>query len=115
MACNNIHLSLSDNTCDSDEFQCDNGDCEPQSYQCDNFDDCGDNSDEEGCGELMLNHASSYIHSKNRIVLLAKTLLCELHLCNHVHTSLPCTTQSQHVAHSTGSNSCDDNNSFVVF
>jgi hypothetical protein len=32
------------------EFECDNGDCVSDSYRCDNYDDCGDNSDEEGCG-----------------------------------------------------------------
>ena len=56
-----MHLSLLVNSCDSDEFQCDNGDCKPESYQCDNYDDCGDNSDEEGCGERMTKH-SSYRH-----------------------------------------------------
>ena len=66
MACNNKHLSLSDYTCDSDEFHCDNGRCIPSSYQCDYLDDCGDNSDEEGCGELMLNHASSYIYTQQK-------------------------------------------------
>jgi len=54
MACNKMHLSLSDYTCDSDEFRCDNGGCIPKYYQCDGTEDCGDNSDEEGCGELVL-------------------------------------------------------------
>ena len=36
--------------CDYDEFTCNNGECKPQSYVCDNYDDCGDDSDEEGCG-----------------------------------------------------------------
>ena len=58
MVCNN--LSLSDEACDSDEFQCDNGYCKPQSYRCNENDDCGDNSDEEGCGELVRNSVSSY-------------------------------------------------------
>ena len=40
--------------CDSDEFTCDNGECEPQYYVCDEYDDCGDNSDEEGCGMLYI-------------------------------------------------------------
>ena len=36
--------------CPSDPFVCDNGDCIPQDYVCDQYDDCGDNSDEDGCG-----------------------------------------------------------------
>ena len=40
--------------CLSYEFTCDNGRCKPQSYRCDQIDDCGDNSDEKGCGMYML-------------------------------------------------------------
>lgn len=49
-----FYLSLSANTssCDSDQFKCDNSACIPKSYQCDDSDDCGDNSDEKGCGML---------------------------------------------------------------
>ena len=36
--------------CYSYQFSCDNGDCVPDSYRCNDFDDCGDNSDEDGCG-----------------------------------------------------------------
>ena len=36
--------------CNSDEFTCDNGECKPQYYVCDGDNDCGDNSDEQGCG-----------------------------------------------------------------
>jgi hypothetical protein len=35
------------------DFECDNGQCVPDSYRCDDYDDCGDNSDEEGCGTCM--------------------------------------------------------------
>ena len=36
--------------CDSYEFSCDNGQCVPDSYRCDGGNDCGDDSDEDGCG-----------------------------------------------------------------
>ena len=36
--------------CDSYEFTCDNGDCVYETSVCNQYDDCGDNSDEHGCG-----------------------------------------------------------------
>ena len=55
-----FHSVLHVDGCSSGEFKCDNGKCVTSSYQCDNKDDCGDNSDEQGCGELM-----EYFLSKN--------------------------------------------------
>ena len=46
------HLLFVDG-CSSGQFQCDNGKCLTINHQCDNTDDCGDNSDQSGCGELM--------------------------------------------------------------
>ena len=40
--------------CDSYEFSCDNGECVPNNYRCDGDNDCGDNSDEDGCRESHL-------------------------------------------------------------
>lgn len=33
-------------------MQCRNGHCKPRLWQCDGVDDCGDNTDEDKCGEL---------------------------------------------------------------
>ena len=62
--------------CDSDEFSCDNRNCIPKSYRCDTDDDCGDNSDEEGCG-LYYNsytpvHVSLYILGECRALWEAR-------------------------------------------
>ena len=38
--------------CESDEFSCDNGECISDTLRCNDFDDCGDNSDEDGCGMI---------------------------------------------------------------
>ena len=41
---------FTDNYCPSYQLMCDNGDCYYESDKCDDYNDCGDNSDEEGCG-----------------------------------------------------------------
>lgn len=43
-------MSITDEGCDDDEFQCDSGLCINESGRCDNIDDCVDASDEVGCG-----------------------------------------------------------------
>lgn len=40
--------------CDDGQFTCSNGLCRPQYFVCDRVNDCGDNSDEEHCGEFLL-------------------------------------------------------------
>ena len=54
---------------------------------------------------------SYYTISTARIVLLTKTfVICELHLCNHVHSMYyTITTPSCHVPHTTAYNGYDDN------
>ena len=42
--------SLSVETCESDQFQCDDGACISTRYHCDGIIDCVDSSDEVGCG-----------------------------------------------------------------
>ena len=39
-------------SCSSSQFKCNNGNCVSSSYKCDKYDDCGDNSDEFGCGKV---------------------------------------------------------------
>lgn len=36
-------------TCEPTMYTCGNGRCVPYHYRCDHYNDCGDNSDEEGC------------------------------------------------------------------
>ena len=39
--------------CSNDEFQCKNGNCISDRWKCDTRDHCGDNSDEENCGNIL--------------------------------------------------------------
>lgn len=40
-------------TCLNWMFKCNNGNCVPDWWRCDGIDDCGDHSDEIGCGLLL--------------------------------------------------------------
>ena len=50
----NFSPALCISECDRDEFSCRNGACIPLSQKCDFFDQCGDFSDEMGCGKSQL-------------------------------------------------------------
>lgn len=60
--------------CDEEQFSCSNGLCRPQYFVCDRVNDCGDNSDEEHCGEFLLlpfnEHIYLYQHLPFRIHLI---------------------------------------------
>ncbi len=43
--------------CTSDEFNCNNGVCVHFASECDGDNDCGDNSDEDLCGETLIEGA----------------------------------------------------------
>lgn len=45
---------LAESTCGPREFGCNSGRCIPQSFRCDSDNDCGDYSDEMGCGEKKI-------------------------------------------------------------
>lgn len=38
--------------CDASQLKCKNGQCKAKFWECDGIDDCGDETDEETCGEL---------------------------------------------------------------
>ena len=46
-------LLFLDDKCEPNEMKCANKNCVPKQSKCDGNDDCGDNSDEKGCGELI--------------------------------------------------------------
>lgn len=47
-------------SCSGSEFTCSSGRCIPQDWVCDAFNDCGDYSDEKGCGEDLFHRAVSH-------------------------------------------------------
>jgi hypothetical protein len=51
-------MDVVNRTCDQgEEFQCsEHHNCIPSSWHCDGENDCSDDSDEVGCGELQLKH-----------------------------------------------------------
>ena len=39
--------------CRGNQFTCNDGECIPADHECDNKNDCGDRSDESGCGKNL--------------------------------------------------------------
>lgn len=61
---NNVGFSLCASLeCDASQIQCKNGHCKPKFWLCDGVDDCGDNTDEENCGECSETINWSYFSS----------------------------------------------------
>lgn len=65
-------------TCDpSNQFRCvASGSCIPLAFKCDHEDDCGDNSDEEHCGEPCCSEPELLtvgIHFPNSFVILGNS------------------------------------------
>ena len=60
--------------CHSSAFTCDNGNCVPGHYRCEGYDDCGDNSDEIGCG--MFNMMYDIIHTNTSWFSSNLSFLC---------------------------------------
>lgn len=47
-----VYLSVNQ-SCSGNEFTCSSGRCIPQDWVCNDLNDCGDDSDEKGCGESV--------------------------------------------------------------
>ena len=43
-------------------FICDSGECVGDRFRCDGSNNCGDNSDEDGCGMMMYDDAGIYMY-----------------------------------------------------
>ena len=54
--------ALSADTCDANEFRCANSRCIPSHWQCDHDNDCGDNSDEQGCRKCQSYNEVKYTY-----------------------------------------------------
>ncbi|XP_031564639.1 low-density lipoprotein receptor-related protein 1B-like [Actinia tenebrosa] len=65
--------TLAVNNCTWGQFQCDNRRCIKVTFRCDKNDDCGDNSDEKGCGEVCTNR---YFRCGNR------KCISRMHMCD---------------------------------
>ena len=75
-------------TCSPNQFQCNNTRCIPLGYVCDTDNDCGDMSDEAGCGMCTTYHVSlSLSHTVARKYLthtrLVSSTLCSLPALQH--------------------------------
>lgn len=46
--------------CNSKDISCKNGLCKPMFWKCDGVNDCGDNTDEQDCGEALWNWPRKY-------------------------------------------------------
>lgn len=46
--------------CNSKDISCKNGLCKPMFWKCDGVNDCGDNTDEQDCGEALWNWSRKY-------------------------------------------------------
>lgn len=70
--CKSLHVSFNPSpafhTCSATDFTCDNGRCVPLSYTCDYTNDCGDNSDEQGCPFPTCNPATEFTCANGRCI-----------------------------------------------
>ncbi len=76
--------------CESYEFECDNGNCISEAAKCNDFDDCDDNSDEDGCGTYThaCMHTNTHTHTRTCIHT-------RMHAHKHTHTHTHMHTHTQ--------------------
>ena len=73
------HLELLEGCTDS-QFTCDNGNCIPATWECDTDNDCGDNSDEVGCGKDYCTGFSDYMQKQLSIIDILVDLMILLYV-----------------------------------
>jgi len=59
-------------------FVCTNGNCIPEEWVCDGWNDCGDDSDEQGCGQLTTTIIIRYLLMNNCEKIISYCILLYL-------------------------------------
>ena len=78
--------------CTSTQHQCNNGKCISSALQCDHNNDCGDLSDEFGCGKRsILNLNQCHVLSFSPVQLHATTLSCNAVMVTVLIKAMPVT------------------------
>ena len=82
---------LANRSCPGDLFRCKNYNCIPSLWRCDGDNDCGDNSDEDGCSKSTCAQTLRLSNNENYTFLEYKCLQsyqCVLQIIVSIHTCI---------------------------